>query len=208
MSQKSLAELIRDGDIIVVSEGKKVDTFVSDLGEYDWNLVHHIQRGSATHLLFTSDTLENYLKEPKHLYELADFLVQVTYTTEIKKIHIDVDMDVLNPFYKNVGTAIYNGLGQKVADVKNWVPEFSSIERYWNLALCNAVGGAMGSPGYEYPEGSEELKFCALEHAQSFLIGTKEQLKRYIIYANEIEDPIWKKNNLSSVEYFLKEQKN
>jgi hypothetical protein len=85
-----------------------------------------------------------------------------------------------------------NGLGQQVCDSKDWVPELSYFEKMWNFALCNAIGGMVGYPGYEHPRTDKGFRYHIAQHAQNFMIGTKPQLQRYRKYARQYLDKVFR----------------
>ena len=106
--------------------------------------------------------------------------------TYVNGFHVDADIEKINKHYKRPKEEpIYNGLCQKVCDAANWVPEIPYFEKLWNFALCSSIGGFVGYPGYEHPRDDASFRAEMRNHATSFMIGTKKQLKRYRAYAEE-----------------------
>ena len=186
---KSLENYIRDKEVEFYFFNKKIDTNIKDFGEYNWNLVEHIIKKGGKWIAIKGFGLDEYLKEPKNLYTLADFAGQLWYKSHSMPIgevsvHINVDIDSFSKHYvQPKKEPLINGLGQTVCDASTWAPDMSYFEKTWNFALCNAVGGMVGYPGYEHPKDDASFRYEAADHALKFMIGTKKQLERYKKYA-------------------------
>lgn len=107
-----------------------------------------------------------------------------------KAIGVAVDIDALNPIYlaqrNPEEEKISNPFtGHVAAETSSWLPEMPYVEKVWNFALCNAMGGLVGSPGYEYPREETSFLAEAVHLAQHFVIGIPQQVKRYEKYALE-----------------------
>lgn len=187
-----LADLIRNNKIEFHSYGRKLDNYPCDFGEYNKSLVEYLTAYSGNCMSIRGDGLEDYLGDVKNLYSLTEFLVQLWSSNINKKrydnmgFHVDADIEKIDKHYKQPAKdSICNGFGQKVCDVGSWVSEIPYFEKVWNFALCSSVGGMIGYPGYEHPLDDASFRYEMREHATNFMIGTKEQLKRYRPYAKE-----------------------
>lgn len=187
-----LEDLIRKKQITFYSYGKKIKTDLKDFGQYNWDLVTHIVEQSGDKILIAGGGLEKYLHHLPHMSVLVDFAMQLwSKRTEKyprdKAIGVAVDIDALNPIYlaqrNPEEEKIFNGLGQMVSETSSWLPEMPYVEKVWNFALCNAMGGLVGSPGYEYPREEASFLIEAVHLAQHFVIGTPKQVRRYEKYA-------------------------
>jgi len=191
----SLEDLIRQDRIQFYSCGRKLDTQIDDFGNYNWDLVKHLTKHSGKYMTIKGDGLQEYLQDPGSLYHLAGFLVQMW--GDDKNYHYDGGMSFhveanIHSFYQHYiqpeEELIINGLGQKVGDAKDWAPLIPYFEKMWNFALCDAIGGMVGYPGYEHPRCDESFRHEIRHHAQSFMIGTKEQLDRYREFARHYSE--------------------
>ena len=198
----SLEDLIRQKRIEFSSFGRDIPITMDDFGEYNRDLIKHIAEKAGKFITISGPGLEEYLKEPANLYRMADFTNFIWYhaTTgsyqEGASVHIDVDIDKFADTYvPPKDQTMVNGLGQKVCDTASWVPEMPFFEKVWNFALCQAVGGMVGYPGYEHPTTDEGFRIEAANHARNYMIGTKEQLKRYKKYAYESLDWLFKRTD-------------
>lgn len=185
---QTLEELIRNKKIEFFSFKRKLDTNINDFGEYNWNLVKHLTKNSGKYMTIKGDCLEEYLKDANNLYYLAEFVVQLQYdiyqTYPDFGIHVNVDIDRFNKYYQQPKKEkLVNGLGKFVCDAANWVPEIPYFEKTWNFALCNAIGGMVGYPGYEHPKNDPSFRAEMAYHAEHFMIGTPKQIERYKKYA-------------------------
>ncbi len=190
---QSLEDFIRNKKIEFVSYQRKLDTDLPDFGEYNWNLVKHITKQSGKYLTMKGDALEEYGRDVKNLYYLADFVVQLWSDAHQKYsdfgIRVLVDIDKFNQHYKQPKEEkLVNGLGKVVCDAASWVSEIPYFEKVWNFALCNAIGGMVGYPGYEHPKDDASFRNEIAEHAEHFMIGTPKQIERYKKYAYESLD--------------------
>jgi hypothetical protein len=195
----SLEDLIRSKDIEFYSYGRHLDTDVDDFGQYNWDLIHHMTEKAGNRIVVTGPGIYKYIRETRNLYNFVNFITQIWHsgTTGRYKdgisIHVDVDIDALSPHYvQPQSDSIINGLGRKVCDAADWVPEISYFEKTWNFALCNAIGGMVGYPGYEHPTCDKSFRYHIALHAQDYMIGTKQQLHRYKKYARQYLDTVFK----------------
>lgn len=133
-------------------------------------------------------------KTKSKIYELtdslADLLVKKLKKGSDIKIHVEADIEEINKHYCMVPEEewIINGLGQKVVNTAEWLPRMLYFEKGWNFALCDAMGGWVGYPGYEWPTTEECFEAVVAGHAKNFVIGTKEQLLRYEYYARKFPE--------------------
>ena len=189
----TLEKLIRRKEIQFHSYGRKLSTRLKDYGEYNWNLVRNIMDNSGNAITIKGNSLENYLKEPRNLYHLTNFMIQLWSVGEKNfgpslgmNLHVDVDINNFSNSYKQQNKEkMVNGFHQQVGDAATWVREMPYFEKVWNFALCNAIGGLIGSPGYEFPLNDKQFRYHVSLHAENFMIGTREQIKRYDKYALE-----------------------
>lgn len=194
----SLEDLIRNQDIEFYSYGKQLKTDLSNFGKYNWDLVKHILSQSGDKMAIKGKGLESYLTKVENLYCFANFLTQFWCERECTgmyhqnwSVHVDVDINQFSEHYQQpTEEKILNGLGQVVCDAASWVPEISYFEKSWNFALCSAVGGVVGYPGYEHPRDDLSFRREMARHAENFMIGSREQIKRYKKYALEYVNTI------------------
>lgn len=188
----SLEELIRNGGIEFYSYGRKIDADIDDFGEYNRDLVQHIIGNAGKCISIAGKGLEQYLKDESNLFCLADFVSFLWFEGAKKRrftgacIHVDVDITKFDEHYiQPKEEPLINGLGQKVCDAADWVPEMRYFEKTWHFALCDAIGGMVGYPGYEHPRSDSEFRHHISGHISDYMIGTKAQLHRYKRYARE-----------------------
>lgn len=186
----SLEELIRSDKIRFYSSGRKIDIAIKDFGEYNKELVRHITEKSGNCISVTGEALEEYLKDPSNLFCLADFVNDLHFEGMSNRypagvcIHVDVDITKFDETYiQPKEEPFINGLGQKVCDAADWVPEMPYFEKMWHFALCEAIGCIVGYPGYEHPRSDKEFRHHIAGHISDYMIGTKGQLKRYRRFA-------------------------
>ena len=179
-----LYELIQNNEIEFFNKNKKIDANVLDVGQYGWNLVIHISTQSNNYLAVKGNDLESFLTEKDNISSLTNFLVQIWSQKPDRKFHVDADIERINSCYpQERELSLYNGLGQKTANLENWLKGKTVFERDWNLLLCEAIGRCLGYPGYELPRTEKEFEIVCIGHAEEFMIGTKKQLDRYKNYA-------------------------
>lgn len=121
-----------------------------------------------------------------NVYELTHFLMAISAEKSEKRekirFYVEADINKIDQHYSRGGEGcIANLPGTIVVKTADWLTHLPQFERMWNFALCDAVGSWQG-PGYEWPMSEEEFEETIAEHAQTFLIGTKEQLQRYEHY--------------------------
>lgn len=180
----SLEKLIKEGKIEFLNRSRRIDTNIGEFGEYNWDLVAHIKKNSGTFITISGAAIEEHLTEVKNLFYLTDFMVQLYSGKKDIRIHVEADIEKIDQHYtRPKEEVLYNGLGTKVCESTDWMPELPYFEKMWNFALCDAIGGFVGYPGYEHPSDEETFRYVVEEHAQNFMIGTKKQLDRYIPYA-------------------------
>ena len=181
-----ISELVKRGEIEFYSQGKKLDTNISDLGIFNGKLLNHLHtqaddyvkiRGGSELVEFLSG-LKATQKYPG-LYDLAQDLVRLWGHNTERRFHVDVDIGDINKKILKENIILKNGLNQIVADATEWGSGLLYSEKIWNWALCSAIGGFIGYPGYEWPNESKSFEYEVQAHAQWFLIGTKDQLGRY-----------------------------
>lgn len=183
-----LYELIKKNEIEFYHNNKKIDIVINDFGEYGWDLVKHINQQANGHITLKGDGLENFLTNGNNLYELTDFIIQLWWNTT-NKIHVDVDIEKINGYYpKKSDEYLINLTKTKKIHTSKWLPQMLKFEKEWNFALCHAMGGAVGYPGYEWPMDENEFEARCAYHAEYFLIGTQDQLKRYEKYYKKFPD--------------------
>ncbi len=193
-----LEDLIRSQDLEFYSYGKKLIAGLSNFGKYNWDLVKHLLSQSGDKMAVAGKGLEGYLTKAENLYRFVDFLAKFWCERESAGnypqnwgVHIDVDINQFNEHYQQpTEEKIFNGLGQVVCDASSWVPEIPYFEKLWNFALCSAIGGAVGYPPYEYPRDDLSFRCEMARHAENFMIGSREQIKRYKKYAFDYLDTI------------------
>lgn len=191
----SLEDLVRQDRIQFYSCGRKLDTQIDDFGEFDQDLAMHLAGHSGKYMTITGDGLQDYLKEPANLCHLAGFLVQMWFGEKDyhfdggMSFHVDVNIHSFYDHYIQPGEEpLINGLGREICDCHDWVPEIPYLEKMWTFALCGAIGGMVGYPGYEHPRSDSGFRHEMRHHAQSFMIGTKDQLARYREHARHYSD--------------------
>ncbi len=194
MSDITLYHRIRNGEIGFYNKDKKLDSQIDDVGEYGWKLIEHIIKQSDNYLTIKGSGLDSYiingleifLWEKENLFALTDFMIQMLSKNHDAKFHVEAGLEKINAGYPQERESfLYNGLGHKTANVKDWLPNGTVFERDWNLFLCSAIGGLVGYPGYEWPRTEKTFEAVCAEHAGDFLIGTKSQLSRYEDYAKK-----------------------
>ncbi len=182
-------ELVSNKEIEFYSRGRKLHSTVINFGTYNWELVKHIIGQAGNSIVMKGSGLEEHLYDAQNLYELANFAVQLYFTGSKKYrsgwgIHVDVDIDNFDAHYKQPSEEkITNGLGQVVCDAATWANDIPYFEKSWNFALCEAIGGAVGYPGYEWPKDDKAFRRERAIHAEHFMIGTRDQIQRYRKYA-------------------------
>jgi len=185
-------ELIRTGDVKLYSNGKKLDATLKDFGKYNvyvnfrQYLMDHLFKQAKDCVVVKGDKLKELLTETHGLDNLAAFVTHLWVRSWNKEgdlsIHVDVDIEELSAFYPKKETKLNNFLVQQL-NATDWFPEMSQFEKDWNFCLCSEVGGVIGYPGYEWPRTDACFRYEVAHHATNFMIGTKEQLKRYKKYA-------------------------
>lgn len=184
---QTLEDLIHNKKIEFVSYQRKLKTDITDFGEYNWNLVNYLTKQSGKYVTIAGEGLEEYLKDVKNLYYFVDFVIQLW--SDAHKtypdfgVRVDVDIHKFDTYKQPKEEKLVNGLGQVVCDAAKWVPEIPYFEKVWNFALCNAIGGLVGYPGYEHPKNDISFRNEMAEHAENFMIGTSKQIERYKKYA-------------------------
>ncbi len=189
-STASLEDLIHNKEIEFYSSGRKFDTNLDNFGEHNWDLVKRIVKESGTYLVIKGNGLQEHLKTPQNLYSFTFFLIQSWFASYNKKqhfaIHVDVDIKKYNKHYKKPKKEeLIDGTGQVVGNAASWVPEMPYFEKCWNFALDSAIGGMVGYPGHEHPREDESFRYIISQHAENYMIGTPQQIKRYKKYALE-----------------------
>ncbi|MBI2666846.1 hypothetical protein HYX13_04495 [Candidatus Woesearchaeota archaeon] len=187
----SFEELIRSKEITFHSYGRKLKTKMKSFGEYNWDLIRKLIEQSGNKMILSGSALECYLQKPQNMGIITDFAMQIFGKGSERygdfSVCVSVDIDALNPYYlakrNSKEEKIVNLLGQTLADTSWWVKEIPYVEKVWNFSLCNALGGMVGSPGYEYPHTEKRFRAEMAWFAQRFMIGTPEQIKRYETYA-------------------------
>ncbi len=194
-------DLVKKRKIYFVSQGKTLDTKIKNYGQYYQHLEKHIAQQINGPLTIGGKELTNYLEDHEHMYELTDFLVGLLpYSKETIRAHVWADMILLEQHYPRPDEDfIENAAGTFRIDIHDWLSEISYCEKFWNLALCNAFGGLIGSPGYEWPTTEEAFAHCVVSHATQFIIGTPKQLERYTSYADLTDN----KKEKKSIKYIL-----
>lgn len=187
----SFEELVRSNKIKFKSYGKELDIEMDDYGEDNCRLARHLVLQSNKHMAITGEGLEEYLKEPKNLYELADFLIELSVSDNNQvypramSFHVEVDIDKMPQYYAQPKENPVVSGGNKIGDAAGWVPELPYFEKLWNMALCNSMCEAFSNSGYEPPMDENAFRCDITEHTRNYVIGTKEQLQRYKKYALE-----------------------
>ena len=180
-----LEDRIRDGGIEFYSFGRKLSVDIDDFGEYNQDLIKHLAVKAGCYITVCGDGLEGYLGEPKNLFRMARFVVHLWYILNRRysssaAIHVDADIEAFDARYTQPKeNNLINGLGHVVGNAAGWVPEIPYFEKCWNFALCDAVGGMVGYPGYEHPRNDESFRLEMATHAEEFMIGTPKQIARY-----------------------------
>ncbi len=70
-----IAQLVRSEDIEFFNKNSKLDTNISDFGDYYEKLADHIAKQSERYLTIKGKGLEEFLYKKNNLYELAGLLV-------------------------------------------------------------------------------------------------------------------------------------
>ncbi len=178
-SDHSFEDLVRSEGIEFHTYGRKIETNIGDFGICNRELIKQITDNFGAHTAIKGNGLEEYLRKPENLFYLAEFSALLWYPG-IKKfsqnwgINIDVDINNFSHHYQP---------DQLSNIAKDWTPEIPCFEKVWNLALCSAIGGIVGYPGYEGPRCDESFRYHMAQHAENFMIGTREQIERYKKYA-------------------------
>ncbi len=175
-----IAQLVRSEDIEFFNKNSKLDTNISDFGDYYEKLADHIAKQSERYLTIKGKGLEEFLYKKNNLYELAGLLVFILDKSISKnledevKVHVEADIEKINKNYEKEKSD-----DKTTKDIKKYFPKMPEFERQWNSALIYEFAGWVGSPGYEWPEDKKDYEYEIAERATSFVIGTKDQLKRY-----------------------------
>ncbi len=174
-----IAQLIRSEDIEFFNKNIKLDTKINDFGDYYEKLADHIAKQSKRYLTIKGKGLEEFLYKRYNLYELAGLLVFILDKSISKnledevKVHVEADIEKINKNYEKEKS------DEITEDIRKYFPKMPEFEKQWNAALIYEFAGWVGFPGYEWPEGKKGYEYEIAEHAISFVIGTKDQLKRY-----------------------------
>jgi len=170
--------------------------------KYLWRLERHLGK-QAKYLSIKGSCLEDFLAKTENVPVLAEFVLGIHVSKCGTKVHIDVDVDKISKNYAGEKKGeLVNLLGTARIDVSRWLRHRSVFERDWNLALCSAWQGFLGSPGYEWPRTAKAFDVCCAEHAEDFVIGTKGQLFRYKSFADKYYE--CGKEILKTIAYFDK----
>ena len=196
MSARKLSDYIRKGDINFSSNGAVLDVNVNNYGKYGSKIVEHLAKQFGSTVTVAGKGLETYLVRTDNLFEMADFVLGLWIVGKHKNyFHVNADIERLNLSYPTrEKQELVNLVGTVKIDVKNWLPKMSQFEKDWNIALCEAFGGWIGYPGYEWPRREQEFGEEVASHAKTFVIGTQEQLDRYFAYRNLTKDVHLKKD--------------
>ncbi|MBI4738524.1 hypothetical protein HY772_03005 [Candidatus Woesearchaeota archaeon] len=182
----NLADLLRTGNIEVNSKGRRLNAAIPNYGEYNWDLVRHLCTQADNYVTLCGQGLEQFLRDDLKVMQLTDFLTQMWDTNREMRFHVLADIEAITTSYrKNAEQWLVNGLGDRVVSTSTWLPQATPFEKLWNLCLCSSIGGMIGYPGYEWPQTADAFEVTVAEHAQMFLIGTHQQLKRYKILAEK-----------------------
>jgi len=177
-----IAQLVRSEDIEFFNKNSKLDIDISDFGNYYEKLADYIAKQSKRYLTIKGKGLEEFLYKRSNLYELAGFLISILSKSISKniedevKVHVEADIEKINNNYEKEKS------GKITEDIRKYFPEMPEFERQWNAALIHEFAGWVGFPGYEWPEGKKGYEHEIVNRAISFVIGTKDQLKRYKDY--------------------------
>ncbi|MBI5398530.1 hypothetical protein HZB03_03630 [Candidatus Woesearchaeota archaeon] len=183
-----LSDIVKNEGITFHSKGRQLDARLQDYGEYDWNLVRYLISQADSYMLVRGDRLEEFLRTPRNLNLMTNFLVQLLSAGHDMSFHVDTDIERIATSYpKQPEDAIVNLLGQRIATM-SWLSDKTEFERMWNFSLCEAIGGWIGYPGYEWPLNAEAFEEESANHATMFMIGTQQQLQRYKTWANKYPD--------------------
>jgi len=178
-SMGDIAQLVRSEDIEFFNKNIKLDTNISDFGEYYKKLADHIAKQSGRYLTIKGKGLEEFLYKKHNLHELAGFLILILDKSISKniedevKVHIEADIEEINRNYEKEKS------DEISEDIRKYFPKMPEFERHWNAALIYSFAGWVGFPGYEWPESKGDYEYEIANRATSFMIGTKDQLKRY-----------------------------
>ena len=176
----NIAQLVRSEDIKFFNKNIKLDTNIIDFGKYYEKLAGHIAKQSERYLTINGNGLEEFLYKKNNLYELAGLLVFIwdkSISKNIKdeiKVHVEADIEKINKNYEKEKSN-----DKTTKDIRRYFPKMPEFEKQWNAALIYEFGSWGGSPGYEWPEDKGDYEYEIAERAISFVIGTKDQLKRY-----------------------------
>ncbi|MBI4141284.1 hypothetical protein HY485_05600 [Candidatus Woesearchaeota archaeon] len=181
-----------------------LDCNASEFDKYVWRLERHLAKQAKDYLTINGDCLESFLVQPDNVYDFADFALGIHVgTKDTVKVWVDVDIDKIAKNYegKRKG-ALVNMVGTVKINTSKWARGMSVFERDWNIALCEAWGGFVGYPGYEWPRTAKQFENHCVYHAQSILIGTKKQLSRYEVLADK--SPGYTEEIRKALSYFRK----
>lgn len=198
----NVVECIKKGEIEFFSHDKKLSTIVhrcdakrerawseinaSDDQKYVWRLSDHLSRQAKEAVVVRGASLEYVLAEMQRMYHIAHLVLDIHIgKKQSVKVHVDVDVDKVSAQYNGQRrAALENPFGKKIW-MTSWLRDRTVFERDWNIALCDAWGGFIGYPGYEWPRTAKEFEVCCADHATNIMIGTKEQLSRYEAFAKK-----------------------
>ncbi len=174
-----IAQLVRNEEIGFFNKDKRLDTNLDDFGKNYKKLADYIAKQSERYLTIKGNGLEEFLYKKYNLDELAGLLILILDKSISKKIedeikvHVEADIEKINKNYKKEKS-------DKISeDIRKYFPKMPEFERQWNAALIHEFAGWVGFPGYEWPESKRDYEDEIAKHATSFMIGTKDQLKRY-----------------------------
>jgi len=179
----NITQLVRREDIEFFNKNVKLDTKINDFGDYYEKLADYIAKQSKRYLTIKGKGLEKFLYKRSNLYELAGLLVFILDKSISKnledevKVHVEADIEKINKNYEKEKSD-----DKTTKDIRKYFPKMPEFERQWNAALIYEFAGWVGSPGYEWPENKRDYEYEIAERAISFVIGTKDQLKRYKDY--------------------------
>ena len=168
------------------SEKAWSDLSVSESDKYVWRLERHLAKQAKEYLSVKGDGLENFLLQVDNVYAFADFALGIHVAKYGTKVHVDADIDKIAQHYGGKRKCeLGNMTGTVKIDTSKWARGMSVFERDWNIGLCDAWGGFVGYPGYEWPRTAKQFECCCAEHAKNIMIGTKAQLRRYEVFAQK-----------------------
>ncbi len=178
-----IAQLVRSEDIEFFNKNIKLDTNISDFGKNYKKLADYIAKQSERYLTIKGNGLEEFLYKKHNLHELAGFLIFILDKSISKniedeiKVHVEADIEEINKNYEKEKSD-----DKTTKDIKKYFPKMPEFERQWNAALIHEFAFWVGFPGYEWPESKRDYEYEIANRATSFVIGTKDQLKRYKNY--------------------------